>query len=88
MKKLVGREVIANIMAERTPCYCYVMEWFDNEYYVATDNYFLAKGKELKGYLGDIIYFQYTGEKYLTGDYILNSDRHGMICKWKEKGDR
>ena len=84
MKKLVTREVIANIIAERTPCY--VMEWFDNEYYIATDNYFLVKGKELKGYLGDIIYFQYTGEKYLTGDYILKSDRHGMICKWKEEG--
>lgn len=85
MKKLATRDVIKNIIAERTPCY--VMGWFDNEYYIATDNYFLAKGKELKGYFGDIIYFQYTGEKYLTGDYILKSDRHGIICKWKEKGE-
>ena len=86
MKKLVGRETIKNLMAKRTPCYVDVIEWF-NEYYIATNDYFLAKGKELKGYIGDIIYFQYTGEKYLTGDYILKSDRHGMICKWKEKGE-
>lgn len=84
MKKLVGRETIKNFIAERTTCY--VMQWFD-DYYIATDDHFLVKGKELKGYLGDIIYFQYTGWKYLTGDYILKSDRHGMICKWKE-GDK
>ena len=85
MKKLVGRDVIKSVITERIPCY--VMEWF-GEYYVATDDYFLVKGKELKGYIGDIIYCQFTGWKYLTGDFILKSDRHGMICKWKEeKGD-
>ena len=45
------------------------------------DNVVLAYGKELKGYLGDIIRTMYTGERKGSGDYILESDRHGMICK-------
>lgn len=44
-------------------------------------------GKELKGYLGDIIYPQYDGERYGTGNYYLESDRHGIICKWKPNED-
>jgi len=46
--------------------------------------YIIAVGKELKGYLGDIIRITYDGEAYGTGDYRLVSDRHGVICKWKE----
>ncbi len=47
------------------------------------DNEILAIGKELKGYVGDIITTMYTGEKFGTGDFVLMSDRHGMICKFK-----
>lgn len=46
-----------------------------------SDGMVLAHGKELKGYLGDIIRTMYTETKY-DGDYILVSDRHGMICKF------
>ena len=46
------------------------------------DNIILVYGKELKGYCGDIIRTMYTGEKYATGDIILVSDRHGVICKF------
>ena len=57
-----------------------------NTYYIRRDydGLILAIGKELKGYLGDIIYVGYDG--YIRdekSDYILMSDRHGMICKWK-----
>ena len=47
------------------------------------DLFFLASGKELKEYLGDIVITMYTGEKYAEGDYILESDRHGIICKFE-----
>jgi len=47
-------------------------------------SYTVAVGKELKGYLGDIIRITYDGEAYGTGDYRLVSDRHGDICKWRE----
>lgn len=50
---------------------------------VRKDGTVLAKGKELKGYMGDIIRTMYTGWEYASGDYILVSDRHGMICKFK-----
>jgi hypothetical protein len=46
------------------------------------DGVILAKGKELKGYVGDIIRTMYTGETKYDGDYILESDRHGMVCKF------
>lgn len=66
--------------------YCRVIK-FDNTYVIEReiDGVILVWGKELKGYIDDIIYPQFTGEKYWTGDFILNSDRHGMICKWKEE---
>lgn len=47
------------------------------------DGIVLAWGPELKGYIGDIIRTMYTGEIFATGDFILESDRHGMICKFK-----
>lgn len=50
---------------------------------VRKDGTVLAKGKELKGYMGDIIQTMYTDWEYASGDYILVSDRHGMICKFK-----
>ncbi len=64
----------------------HVEEMRPGEYIVRTDKhgYFLAMGKELKGYLGDIIRIMYTGEKYGTGDFILVSDRHGIICKFRD----
>lgn len=46
------------------------------------DGIWLAYGKELKGYIGDIIRTMYTGETKYGGDFILESDRHGMICKF------
>ena len=45
----------------------------------------LCYGKELKGYIGDILYLQYDGQEYGTGDFVLKSDRHGMVCKFKER---
>ena len=45
------------------------------------DGKVLAEGKELRGYVGDVIRTMYTGETKYSGDYILVSDRHGMICK-------
>ncbi len=56
----------------------------ENTYMVVRDcdGVILAKGKELKGYIGDIIRTMYTGETKYDGDYILTSDRHGMICKF------
>lgn len=47
------------------------------------DGLILTVGKELKGYIDDIIRTMYTGEKYGTGDFILKGDIHGMICKFK-----
>ena len=58
-----------------------------NQNYICSrdnDGIILAIGKELKGYMGDIIRTMYTGGKYATGDYILVSDRHGLICKFKD----
>ena len=48
------------------------------------DNKVLAEGKKLCGYVGDIIRTMYTGETKYDGDYILVSDRHGMICKFPD----
>ena len=48
------------------------------------DNQIVAVGRELKGYAGDIIRIMYTGEHKGEGDYILESDLHGMICKFHE----
>jgi hypothetical protein len=59
---------------------------YNGTYYIVreTDGLCLCAGKELKGYIGDIIYPQYDGVKYGTGNYYLKSDRHGIICKWKD----
>lgn len=86
MKKLATREQLAHVMRNHA-----TINYFDvvkhGSTYIVVDLYGFAilEGKELKGYIGDIIYLQCDGEKYLTGDYRLTSDRHGMICKWKEK---
>lgn len=50
------------------------------------DGMILAIGKELKGYIGDIIYTQYDDSKGIHDgmDYLLKSDLHGIICKFKE----
>lgn len=48
------------------------------------DGRILAIGKELKGYLGDIIRTMYTGYTKDEGDYILwSADKQHMICKFK-----
>lgn len=62
---------------------------YKNMYYVVrnADYQIFAVGKELKGYVGDIIYFQYDGVTYGTGNYYLKSDRHGIICKWKTNSE-
>ena len=85
MKKLATREQLAHFIGNSSFPYFDIKK--HGSTYRAVDPYGFAvlEGKELKGYLGDIIYPQYDGEKYLTGDYRLTSDRHGMICKWKEK---
>ena len=59
---------------------------YNGNYYAIEPNTGIAyvKGKELKGYLGDILYFQYDGVKYGTGNYYLKSDRHGIVCRWKD----
>ncbi len=65
------------------------VEPIDNTYMIVSEGdewkAYLCYGKELKGYIGDIIYLQYDGEKYGTGDFILKSDRHGVICKFKKR---
>lgn len=50
------------------------------------DGMILAIGKELKGYIGDIIYTQYDDSKGIHEDmdYLLKSDLHGLICKFKK----
>ncbi len=90
MKKVVDKEMIHREYFKEfgfnAGRYLHVVKYNGNYYIIDDDhNYIIAKGKELKGYLGDILYFQYNGEKYGTGDYILNSDRHGMVCKWTNK---
>ena len=50
--------------------------------YKPTTGTFFIDGKELKGYVGNIIRTMYTGETKYNGDYILTSDLHGMICKF------
>lgn len=49
------------------------------------DGMILAVGKELKGYVGDIIRTMYDGWSVSEGKYlyILQSDRNGVICKFK-----
>lgn len=66
---------------------CHLEPASKGRYCVVEDRYRipLCYGKELKGYIGDILYLQYDGEKYGTGDFILKSDRHGMVCKFKER---
>ena len=64
--------------------YLRVEEYKKNYYVVDDDNAYVA-GKELKGYIGDILYIQYDGIKYGTGNYYLKSDRHGIVCKWKDE---
>lgn len=67
------------------PLYFDVFSLRNGQYVIADEacTIFLAKGKELKGYIGDIIYLQYDGEEYATGTYILKSDRHGIICTFR-----
>ena len=62
------------------------IEKHNGNYYVVEKATRIAyvKGKELKGYIGDNLYIQYDGVKYGTGDYYLKSDRHGIVCKWKD----
>ena len=45
--------------------------------------YTLCMGKSLKGYEGDIIHLKYDGYCYPCGDYLLVSEEHGLICKFK-----
>ena len=50
------------------------------------DNVILAVGKELKGYTGDIVRTMcdgWTPEEGRKLPYLLISDRHGLICKFK-----
>lgn len=89
MKKLVGREYIKEMFDDDRELadYCTVKPLFNGCYGVVRDidGIVLVMGKELKGYIGDIIYPQYDGYRYATGDYRLTSDRHGLICKWKDE---
>lgn len=89
MKKIANREYVKEMLYENlsTPVYCHVEHtWWNNSYAIFRDDngHIIVSGKELKGYLGDIIYPQYNGWRFATGDYQLKSDRHGVICKWKE----
>ena len=64
----------------------HVEQLYDGDYVVKTDNqgYFLAIGKELNGYIGDTIRLVYVAREKGISDFILMSDRHGMICKLRE----
>lgn len=64
----------------------HVEQLYDDDYVVKTDNqgYFLAIGKELKGYIGDVIRLVYVARENEKSDFVLMSDRHGMICKLRE----
>lgn len=64
--------------------YCDIIKFRGTYAAVDKEGQIIAYGKELKGYLGDIIMVMYTGEQFGTGDFILESDRHGMICKFKD----
>ena len=64
--------------------YCDIIKFRGKYAAVNQEGQILAYGKELKGYLGDIITVMYTGEQFGTGDFILESDLHGMICKFKD----
>lgn len=82
MKKIL-RELI-NKFGEEAICHVgYIQEC--NTYGVVreSDGLILAFGKGLKGYIGDIIRVMYDGYNPKNCDYILESDRHGTICKWK-----
>lgn len=89
MKRLVDREYIKKMFDDNRPLadYCTVKLLFNGLYGVIRDidGMVLVIGKELKGYVGDIIYPQYNGWRHATGDYQLTSDRHGVICKWKDE---
>ena len=48
------------------------------------DSRVLATGKELKGFLNDIIRTMYTGYTRANSDYILwSADKQHAICKFK-----
>ena len=98
MKKC-SRETIVSNRLLGMDCYIYSAGNAGNgNYYIQVEyseigmNYNLPKdsafvivsGKELKGYIGDLMWLSYTGEHYGEGDILLRSDRHGVICKWKE----
>jgi len=88
MKKVATYVQIGiSITKHDTNCHVESLEWVEKGLYGVvrdSDGYILVMGKEIKGYVGDIIYLQYADENFASGDYILKSDRHGMICKWKE----
>ena len=53
--------------------------------YTAKGGEFIADGTvELKECMSDIVYLQFTGKEFATGDYILVSDRHGILYIWEE----
>lgn len=90
IKARVARELIQKyifIPPNGTRYNNFHVESFGDTYIIVNDTwkFFVCIGKELKGYKNDIIYVTYDGEKHGTGDYTLNSDRHGVICKFKER---
>ena len=51
------------------------------------DNKELLRGDSLKEYEDDIIRIMYTGICHGSGEYLLYSDRHGVIYRWVENND-
>jgi len=47
------------------------------------DNQILATGFQFRKYIGDIIRTMYTGLYKATGDYVLKSDKNGIIYTFK-----
>lgn len=92
-REFVKKEVFSGKYSSENDSYKYryfhVVHDEKNMYYVIrdADHMIFVMGKELKGYVGDIIYFQHDGIGYGTGNYYLKSDRHGIICKWKTNSE-
>lgn len=84
MKK-VSRENIDTFGEESVAFVEYIPECRTYGVVRRKDGFILAFGKELKGYLGDIIRTMYDDTTSKSGvyDYVLESDRHGTICKFK-----
>lgn len=87
MKK-ADRAILAEMFSNHESNYCMVVT-IGKTYAIIkeSDGTILATGKELKGYVDDIIYPQYDGMKHGTGNYYLKGDLHGIICKWKNTDD-